>query len=839
MTHMKIYYFIPFFSLFLLSCGGIEPSNLADPAISFPKPSELTINRVNETTLTLRWEYGYIGEEGFKVEQNNGQDDSWNLLRDHIPYDKNEKYKVEIINLPSGRYKFRVCAYFRQRNSEYIEIPWQQLDYPQININNDNKPITTNDSVTCVYFSTTDAASSYKEKGVCWGGSNNSFPTITEKHFLKMDVDSIGISRLGLEPYTGYYLRTYVTNYIDTVYSRESKSLSIKEGHPVVVTSEPKEITKMSARLGGSVSNDGGYPVSELGIYYGTNPDTTQMKKISMNKTVLAFDTLITNLSGGSTYYVLAYATNVGGTGAGTMLSFETSPATVPKVKTLDIEDITYGSAICSGEIEDEGGSEIGQYGICYSINPNPTMNDKVVYATSGIGVFTVNLTGLTGSTSYYVKAFARNAVGTALGEEKQFKTLAPVEPVIETKGINNIGSRSAKVNTTIISDGGSAIVQSGVCWSTNNDPTITQNMGITTNGPLTIGDFTHSVAGLTDNTEYYVRYYVKSQSGLTGYGASMKFTTQTPWRQIDDFPGTARNSVISFSINNIGYVGLGTDAMPDSNTGKTWYDDLWAFDGSIWKQKASIAGARDAAVSFTIGTDAYVGLGWGGSNIYSDWWKYNTETNIWSKMADFTGEPRGRSAAFSLQEKGYVATGAIDNGTRKNDVYKYIPDTDNGTWEKIASLPNALLQVEGAVAFTIGNKSYLGLGYNGSYNTDVTDDRNDTKIFYEYNPTTDLWTKTDNFPGNARNSAVAFVIGNKAYVGLGWNGQNYLDFYQFDPTASTGKKWTKMCNFRGDARGRAAVFVIHNKAYIGLGTHDSDQPTLKDFWEYDPSIDY
>ena len=911
-------------SNFLFACQR-EFDNLADPAIPFPEPSELAISRVNESALALQWEYEHIGEEGFKVEQNNTKNNSWESLRDPIPYNNTGQYKVEITNLPPGKYKFRVFGYFKQRNGEYIDKEWTQLDNPTISISGNKTFVPVSDTITKVRLSTTETL--HKEKGVCW--SLGTKEATLKDNYLKMSSDSISISKLNLVPSQMYYIRTYLTNYIDTVYSKEYASMRTEQDVPFPVTMPPKDITNSSVRLGGDATFDGGYPILECGICYGTDSTTNQTVKCP---NIAVYDTLISNLSGNTTYYVKAYAINEKGTGCGEIISFTTLPTDLPKVETGIISNVSYKSATCTGNVITDEGAPIIECGICYSTNPVPTTDDFTVKATPGIGSFTVNLTGLTDNTVYYIRAFAINEGGTGYGDEvksfktieiilpkvetgaisdilyntvtctgnvvdggggavtecgicysknpvpttadfkvsatpgigsfsvtlkeltantdyyvrafavnekgpgygeiKSFKTLPPVAPTVQTLSVSDRGSRSAKINAIISNNGGAAIIESGICWGTSNNPTVEQNMGMTTNGPTAIGNFTHSAIGLTQDTEYYVRAYAKNQSGLTGYGVSLNFTTQTPWRQIDDFPGTARNSVISFSIENVGYVGLGTNALPEA-VSKTWYSDIWAFDGTAWSPKTFFQGGdRDAAVSFTIGTDVYIGLGWGGSNNTPvDFWKYNPEANAWDPIANFTGEARGRSVGFSLAGKGYVATGTNIN---KNDPYEYTPSTNE--WTPKASIPDDLSKVEGAVAFTIGNKAYLGLGYIGGKSS-TPDDRNDSKAFYEYNGTG--WTKIDDFPSNARNSAVAFVIGNKAYVGLGFNGQNYIDFYQFDPAQPSGKKWTRMCDFKGKSRGRAAVFVINNKAYIGLGSHSSEEPALNDFWEYDPSIDY
>lgn len=131
----------------------------------------------------------------------------------------------------------------------------------------------------------------------------------------------------------------------------------------------------------------------------------------------------------------------------------------------------------------------------------------------------------------------------------------------------------------------------------------------------------------------------------------------------------------------------------------------------------------------------------------------------------------------------------------------------------------------EGAVGFSIGNKGYLGTGYDGTAKMD----------FWEYNPAIDVWTQKANFAGTARSEAVGFSIGSKGYIGTGWTGSNAVnDFWEYDTAINV---WTQRANFAGP-RSEAVGFSIGNKGFIGTGTTDNGITLTNDFWEYDPLVD-
>jgi len=105
------------------------------------------------------------------------------------------------------------------------------------------------------------------------------------------------------------------------------------------------------------------------------------------------------------------------------------------------------------------------------------------------------------------------------------------------------------------------------------------------------------------------------------------------------------------------------------------------------------------------------------------------------------------------------------------------------------------------------------------------------------------LFQKTASLPGTGRASAVAFALDGKGYVTLGRNAvytDSLKDCWQYDPTLDS---WTKKAAFPGIARVKAMAAVLNGKAYVGLG-YDRYKGaysggTLQDFWMYDPVADH
>lgn len=96
--------------------------------------------------------------------------------------------------------------------------------------------------------------------------------------------------------------------------------------------------------------------------------------------------------------------------------------------------------------------------------------------------------------------------------------------PVLSTTEVREITANTATSGGNITDDGGTTVTARGVCWSTNENPTIDDNK---TEDGTGAGSFTSSITDLEPNTIYYVRAYATSSAG-TAYGEQRSFTTLT-----------------------------------------------------------------------------------------------------------------------------------------------------------------------------------------------------------------------------------------------------------------------------------------------------------------------
>ena len=294
---------------------------------------------------------------------------------------------------------------------------------------------------------------------------------------------------------------------------------------PIVTTADVTDITQTTAVSGGNVTDDGGASVTARGVCWSTSQNPT----ISDNHTsdgngTGSFTSNLTNLTANTTYYVRAYATNENGTSYGEQKSFTTlQNIELPTVTTADVTDITQNTAVSGGNITDDGGAAVTARGVCWSKDPNPTIDNSFISNGNGTGSFTIEISGLTSATTYYVRAYATNSEGTSYGEQKTFTTLQYIQlPTVTTTIVTNVTSTTATSGGNVTDDGGATVTARGVCWSTSPDPTIDDNKTSDGNGT---GAFTSQLTNLTHSTTYYIRAYATNSEG-TSYGDQKYFST-------------------------------------------------------------------------------------------------------------------------------------------------------------------------------------------------------------------------------------------------------------------------------------------------------------------------
>ena len=366
---------------------------------------------------------------------------------------------------------------------------------------------------------TSDGGATVTARGVCWSTSQN--PTISNSHTTDGNgIGSFTSSITGLTAGTTYYVRAYATNSTGTAYGNQI-TFTTTANTPTLTTTAASNVTGTTAISGGNITSDGGSTVTARGVCWSTSQNPTVSNSHTTDGNGIgSFTSSITGLTAGTTYYVRAYATNSAGTAYGNQITFTTT-ANTPTLTTTAASNVTGTTATSGGNITSDGGATVTARGVCWSTSSNPTISNSHTTNGSGTGSFTSSITGLTAGTTYYVRAYATNSAGTAYGNQITFTTTANT-PTLTTTAASNVTGTTATSGGNITSDGGAIVTARGVCWSTSQNPTISNSH--TTNGSGT-GSFTSNITGLTAGTTYYVRAYATNSAG-TAYGNQVSFAT-------------------------------------------------------------------------------------------------------------------------------------------------------------------------------------------------------------------------------------------------------------------------------------------------------------------------
>ena len=286
-----------------------------------------------------------------------------------------------------------------------------------------------------------------------------------------------------------------------------------------------------SAQLKGAVVSIGSAKVTRHGFCWSTEQEpTVDLPGIcNLGDCIVPKDFTynLTGLEANTAYYVRAYAENAEGVSYSNEMRLNTSGTpSKPTVETGSASDIRTEQAGFSGNIINLGNvPSLIQYGHVWSTSANPTIDLSTktqLGKTQSTGAFNSTLTNLSANTTYHVRAYATNEIGTSYGDEVTFVTKLG-DLSLTTAQVTSITHQAATSGGTITALGGNTVTERGVCWSTSSNPTISGYKAVSSDNGNT---FACRMEGLSPKTVYYVRAYANTSGGTVYYGNNVTFTT-------------------------------------------------------------------------------------------------------------------------------------------------------------------------------------------------------------------------------------------------------------------------------------------------------------------------
>ncbi len=280
----------------------------------------------------------------------------------------------------------------------------------------------------------------------------------TNKGFLPPRMTTIQRDAIQ-NPVLGLQIYNTTTNCME--YYRPTGWYSMCPRLATLTTVTASSITGVSASSGGQITDDGGATITSRGVCWSMTPNPTLSNSFTSDGIGLGtFNSVINSLQNGTTYYVRAYATTSVGTAYGNEIVFTT--LNIPTLSTSSVTLVYGKSATSGGNVTSDGGAAVASRGLCWSTTQNPTIANSVISSGTGIGSFSLIMSGLNYSTTYYVRAFATNSVGTAYGNQVSFTTTAGTVVSFTTIGSSSwtvpAGVNSAEL--LVVAGGGG-----GGCW--------------------------------------------------------------------------------------------------------------------------------------------------------------------------------------------------------------------------------------------------------------------------------------------------------------------------------------------------------------------------------------
>ncbi len=371
----------------------------------------------------------------------------------------------------------------------------------------------------------------------------------------------------------------------------------------------------------------------------------------------------------------------------------------IPLLTTAPIDSIEGSSVISGGNIIKDNGQPVTARGVCWNTTNNPTISDSKTNDGTGTGAFVSKISGLSKETTYHVRSYATNSVGTSYGEDLSFTT-ADIDWIKSTPFPGQ--ARWCPLSFTYNGQGYFGLGRN------SNNPAVENLKDFwrfdPTNSTWTrLGDCPYTfTTGLTSKCLVGSILYVFKEWALYSYDL-----TNDSWQFISGTP-ISLYSTSCFSVNNKAYF------FNRSNS------DLYEYDpvGNIFiKKTAAIDGFLDWNLSetFVYNNEAYL-LHKNDAKI--EIYHYISQSDTWEKKQEKEfSNPAFDQASFiiTINNNTYIGQSTSFSTSTSDDNAIVTPKMASSNVWKFDCLTNEFkpsLSLPGDFRAQAGNFSFINSGY-------------------------------------------------------------------------------------------------------------------------------
>ena len=335
-----------------------------------------------------------------------------------------EKSLSSIQTITAFRFRFYNSHAVNEDYESLYEVNFYELGLPTVTTTSPVEDILSTTATSKGNITVTGGENATK-RGICYNTTGS--PTVADSKVEETGSFGTGAftsALTGLLPGTTYHCKAYAYNSAGYGYGAEVDFTTLT---PTVTSQAVSAITHNTATGNGNITVTGGANATKRGICYSTSTNPTvadsKVEEIGSFGTG-AFTEALTGLSPYITYHAKAYIYSFGNYYYGAEVDF-TTLKTTPTVTVQAPTDVLPTTVTANGNITASGGENATVRGFKYGLTQTDTWDAHDGPGSYEAGAYTKGLTGLSANTTYWVRAYATNSIGTSYSEWIQFQTAA------------------------------------------------------------------------------------------------------------------------------------------------------------------------------------------------------------------------------------------------------------------------------------------------------------------------------------------------------------------------------------------------------------------------------